>query len=148
MQAQINDYKRKIENQRHEINELKKQISSNTKKDLERAFYQTDLYKYFCEKKKPSVNIKAPTSKDWDALVSSFQVYFHDYLAFLTENWALTDDQFHVCLLLRLNFQESDIATVLNADTGRVCRIKRQVNHKIFGVENAKTLKKHLKNHF
>ena len=148
LQAQINDYNKKIKNQCHEISELKKQISSNTKKDLERAFYQTDLYKYFCEKKKPTVNIQAPTSKDWDALVNSFQIYFHDYLAFLTENWVLTDDQLHVCLLLRLNFQESDIATVLNADSDRVCRIKRQVNHKIFGFDTAKMLKKHLKNHF
>ena len=50
----------------------------------------------------------------------------------------MTEDQIKVCMLIRMGFGESEMASILDVDLKRISRIKMQINQKFFGVYNAK----------
>ena len=61
-----------------------------------------------------------------------------------TLNHSLTSDQMRVCMLLKAGLSEGDILLLMDADNKRISRLKAQANKKLFGEENAKTLRNNL----
>ena len=52
----------------------------------------------------------------------------------------LTEKEVNVCILIKLRFIPTEIATLLDLTRQRVSNIRRSINHKLFRKEVAKTL--------
>lgn len=131
-----------------QIEKLNQQISKFSNSDLEAAFSKTVIAQCFqaildeLPKKTP------PTEFEWNHFTHSFRNYFPGYYSFITDGNSLTKDQLRVCMMLRLNYRELEMAFFMETDKQRIDRIKSQINNKLFHIANSSSLREHLKNYF
>ena len=76
------------------------------------------------------------------------RTYFARYYSFLTYGHNLSVNQLRICMMIRQNYRESEMAFFMDTDKQRINRIKLQVNSKLFGIQNSSSLRKNLKEHF
>ena len=80
--------------------------------------------------------------KDLEAVISKFVPGFYKLL---DDNCSrLTDKEFRVCMLSRLNFIPSEMSTLLDLSRQRVSNLRAVINMKLFGEAGSKTLDKNL----
>ena len=82
--------------------------------------------------------------KDLEAVISKFVPGFYKLLD--DNRSRLTDKEFRVCMLSRLNFIPSEMSTLLDLSRQRVSNIRAVINMKFFGETGSKTLDKNLNN--
>ena len=111
---------------------------------LEDAFRQTDIFQLFHTLRKYHRDYIPPTNDDWDKLIKTFFHYFPHYHKILSANPALREEQLRVCVLVILHYKTDEIATLTSKSKQQVSQTKSQINRRIFGQENAKTLKSNL----
>ena len=136
-----------------EIEQLRTQIKIFQTKltdkitEREQLFYDSDIYSYFSSFKDDKFNHEAPTKEDWKKMISSFRKTFPNYYKFIAEENSLTLDQLKVCILIRLFYPVYTMQRILDADSNRITRIKRQTNKKLFDEDSAASLENNLKRH-
>ena len=136
-----------------EIEQLRTQIKYFQTKltdkitEREQLFYDSDIYSYFSSFKDDKFNHEAPTEEDWKKMISSFRKTFPNYYKFIAEENSLTPDQLKVCILIRLFYPVYTMQRILDADSNRITRIKRQTNKKLFDEDSAASLENNLKRH-
>ena len=81
--------------------------------------------------------------KDLEAVISKFVPDFSKMLN--DKRCELTDNEFRICMLSRLNFIPSEMSTLLDLSRQRVSNMRAVVNMKLFGETGSKTLDKNLK---
>ena len=113
------------------------------------SFFESDEYKVFERCRHFTKDYVRPTMEEWSNLIKLFKKHFTRYYLFLVQHKLLTENQFRMCVLLRLNFSESEILLVMGlAHKQSVTKIKSQVNEKLFHRSGARSLKENLETHF
>lgn len=132
----------------HQIEDMDHQLSQFSNASHEKAFLSTTIGQRFQNIRDSIPKEAPPTNLDWKQCIKTFRDHFPSYYSFITNGHALTDDQLRICMMIRQNYRESEMAFFMDADKQRINRIKLQVNSKLFGIQNSSSLRKNLKEHF
>ena len=89
-----------------------------------------------------------PTESEWAQLKKAFYYNHRSCYLLVTSPRIITEEQILVCLMTMLGISESMMAFALDTDNRRVDRVKRQANKKLFGEDNARTLKSNLQPYY
>ena len=132
----------------HQIEDMDQQLSRFSNASHEKAFLSTTIGQRFQNIRDSIPKEAPPTNLDWRQCIKTFRDHFPSYYSFITNGHALTDDQLRICMMIRQNYRESEMAFFMDTDKQRINRIKLQVNSKLFGIQNSSSLRKNLKEHF
>ena len=132
----------------HQIEDMDQQLSQFSNASHEKAFLSTTIGQRFQNIRDSIPKEAPPTNLDWRQYIKTFRDHFPSYYSFITNGHALTDDQLRICMMIRQNYRESEMAFFMDTDKQRINRIKLQVNSKLFGIQNSSSLRKNLKEHF
>ena len=144
----LTDYLGEKEALQLEIDKLNETIRRTSVFQVKDAFSETDICRKFNAIKGRIPALKAPSGLDWSLFQKTFKEYFPDYVAFLAQDHTLTKEQLRICMLLPLNFKESEMAFFLGVDGQRIDRLKSQINKKLFNESSSKSLRKNLNANF
>ena len=89
-----------------------------------------------------------PTESEWAQLKKAFSYNHSSCYLLVTSPRIITEEQIRVCLMTMLGISESMMAFALDTDGRRIDRVKRQANKKLFGEDNARTLKSNLQPYY
>ena len=89
-----------------------------------------------------------PTESEWAQLKKAISYNHRSCYLLVTSPRNMTEEQIRVCLMTMLGISESMMAFALDTDNRRVDRVKRQANKKLFGEDNARTLKSNLQPYY
>ena len=89
-----------------------------------------------------------PTESEWAQLKKAFSNNHRSGYLLVTSLHSMTEEQMRICLMTMLGISESMMAFALDTDNRRVDRVKRQANKKLFGEDNARTLKSNLQPYY
>ena len=77
---------------------------------------------------------------EWNDLQGVVEKSLPEFYAKLSANEAqLTDQEWKVCLLVKLNFIPSELTVLLNLSKQRVTNIRTRLNQKLFGESGSRT---------
>jgi len=133
-----------IEELKNEIENLTSRIKSLNPDKLEKEFLESDIYQRFLDVANPNKKTSKITKKEWKLFSNTFVRCYPDSYTFIKVNQSLTSDQIRVYMLLKAGFSEGKITLLMDTNNKRITRIKSQVNNKLFGENNAKTLRSNL----
>jgi hypothetical protein len=147
----FNQHKEEIKNKEMEIakwqekaKQFDKQIILNKGLDTEARFRESVIYKKF-EVRSLSKHVIVPLEeKDWNALTEAFRTHYIHYYTFVVQEHHLPVNQFRLCMLIRLGFNNEQIRKLMNKDTQQVYRLKRLANYTLFGSRDASTLEENI----
>lgn len=105
---------------------------------LERSLLERDIVK---ELRRLAAHAQTPTDLQWQALHATVSKHLPDFYSEITKfQHHLTEKEVNVCILIKLRFIPTEIATLLDLTKQRISNIRRSINHKLFHEEVAKTL--------
>ena len=105
---------------------------------LERSLLEGDIVK---ELRRLAAHAKTPTDLQWQALHTTVSEHLPEFYEEVTKSQHhLTEKEVNVCMLIKLRFIPTEIATLLDLTKQRVSNMRRSINHKLFHEEAAKTL--------
>ena len=134
-----------IEKLRNDVISLTKTIKAKSLREHESEFLESDIYSRIQEVLSPQKGAKDISTEEWKLFTQTFCRCYPDFYTFLSLNSNLTPEQMRVCMLLKIGLSERDMLLLLNVNNMRITRLKTQANKKLFGEENAKTLRNNLK---
>ena len=82
-------------------------------------------------------------SEDLDGLVQ--RVFPHFYETLRQPDLQLTEKEIRLCILTRLNFIPTEVATLLGLTKQRVSNMRSQINDRLFHERGARNLDQHLR---
>ena len=105
---------------------------------LERSLLEGDIVK---ELRQLAAHVQTPTDQQWQSLHATVSKHLPDFYSEITKTQHhLTEKGINVCILIKLRFIPTEIATLLDLTKQRISNIRRSINHKLFHEEVAKTL--------
>ena len=105
---------------------------------LERSLLEGDIVK---ELRRLAARAQMPTDLQWQALHATVSKYHPNFYKEVNDpQHHLTEKEVNVCMLIKLRFIPTEIATLLDLTKQRVSNMRRSINHKLFREEVAKTL--------
>ena len=105
---------------------------------LERSLLEGDIVK---ELRQLAAHVQTPTDQQWQSLHATVSKHLPDFYSEITKpQHHLTEKEINVCMLIKLRFIPTEIATLLDLTKQRVSNMRRSINHKLFREEVAKTL--------
>lgn len=148
-------FKKDIRNKEKEIakwqekaKELDHQLVLNKGINKEAEFRESIIFKKFEVRGLSKRVIVPPTDKDWNDLTEAFRAHFIRYYAFIAQEHHLPVNQFRLCVLIRLGFNNEQIRILMDKDTQQVYRLKKLANYSLFGTQDASTLEENLKPYY
>ena len=149
------NYLRKIEEKDKELKtlieekeRLQKNVTFSRSVESDARFMDSAIYSKFCHSCFPQKGQHALTDNDWEQFMSLFRECYPTYYAFISHNNVLRQTQIRVCALIRAGFRPGDKCLILNVNSSKINKIKIQINKKLFGKDDAKSLKNNLAAHF
>lgn len=115
------------------------------------AFRNSDIVNRFYKMITPSLNNSdgkkqaTPSSADWLELQELVGRLLPLFYSKISQDGLLTEQQFQVCLLLRLGFNTKETAILLQTYPSRISKVKSLANERLFGVSDAESLANNLK---
>ena len=105
---------------------------------LERSLLEGDIVK---ELRQLAAHVQTPTDQQWQSLHATVSKHLPDFYKEVTKSQHhLTEKEVNICILIKLRFIPTEIATLLDLTKQRVSNMRRSINHKLFREEVAKTL--------
>ena len=142
---EIRDKEMEIAKWQERAKELDEQFVLNRGMNNEARFKDSVIYKKFEVRSLSKHVIVPPDEKDWNALTEAFRTHFIRYYAFIAQDNHLPINQFRLCMLIRLGFNNEQIRILMDKDTQQVYRLKKLANYSLFGSQDASTLEQNLK---
>ena len=133
-----------IDDLNQKIASIEEKLAKLSKSDLDYSFKQTEIYKRFKFLSVFRRDQHIPSNDDWLELDKAINKYFKLYHAFLNGENKLSENQYRVCLLLFLNFSESEIEILMDKSPKQINRLKTLINNRLFNVNDAKSLRKNI----
>ena len=105
--------------------------------ELEQSLLQHDIVKRMHQH---ACKLAVPSDAEWNDLQGVVEKSLPEFYAKLSANEAqLTDQEWKVCLLVKLNFIPSELTVLLNLSKQRVTNIRTNLNKKLFGESGSRT---------
>lgn len=149
------NYLRKIEEKDKELKtlieekeRLQKNVTFSRSVESDARFMDSAIYSKFCHSCFPQKGQHALTDNDWEQFMSLFRECYPTYYAFISHNNVLRQTQIRVCALIRAGFRPGDKCLILDVNSSKINKLKIQINKKLFGKDDAKSLKNNLAAHF
>jgi hypothetical protein len=140
-QRTLNEETRRLQLQ---IESLKVQLMERTKANTDTEALEAIIKEFQSKYQTYHNGYEIPTSQEWEKLRFAFKGLYGNAYDLISSKGILKDDQILICILVMLNFSESTIAVMLQTDSKKIDRKKRQINKKLFDEESASTLKVNL----
>ena len=145
----IRSNKQQFQQQKEEeIEKLRQMLDAyqtNTHADqweLEQSLLQHDIVKRMHQH---AYKLVVPSDAEWNDLQGVVEKSLPEFYAKLSANEAqLTDQEWKVCLLVKLNFIPSELTVLLNLSKQRVTNIRTHLNQKLFGESGSRTFDSNL----
>jgi len=145
----IRSNKQQFQQQKEEeIEKLRQMLDdyqTNTHADqweLEQSLLQHDIVKRMHQH---AYKLVVPSDAEWNDLQGVVEKSLPEFYAKLSANEAqLTDQEWKVCLLVKLNFIPSELTVLLNLSKQRVTNIRTHLNQKLFGESGSRTFDSNL----
>lgn len=141
------------------IREKEKEISDLTIKIREyasRLFHSTEtvgdnpqftlLIEDFHRKAQRRRNTSLPKKTEWNQFIDSFMKIYPKVSVTIGGEQLLSSQELKACILLLLDFSNSEIISLLNVSSQGMTNIKTRINEKLFDESNAVNLTQKLKN--
>ena len=110
--------------------------------ELEQSLLQHDIVKRMHQH---ACKLAVPSDAEWKDLQGVVEKSLPDFYAKLSANEAqFTDQEWKVCLLVKLNFIPSELTVLLNLSKQRVTNIRTHLNQKLFGESGSRTFDSNL----
>ena len=110
--------------------------------ELEQSLLQHDIVKRMHQH---ACKLAVPSDAEWKDLQGVVEKSLPDFYAKLSANEAqFTDQEWKVCLLVKLNFIPSELTVLLNLSKQRVTNIRTRLNQKLFGESGSRTFDSNL----
>ncbi|MBQ6186431.1 MAG: hypothetical protein IJK49_00600, partial [Prevotella sp.] len=149
------NYLRKIEEKDKELKtlieekeRLQKNVTFSRSVESDARFMDSAIYSKFCHSCFPQKGQHTITDNDWEQFMSLFRECYPTYYAFISHNNVLRQTQIRVCALIRAGFRPGDKCLILDVNSSKINKLKIQINKKLFGKDDAKSLKNNLAAHF
>lgn len=107
---------------------------------MEEDFKKDEAYLVFHDKCSSLQINHAPTEMEWRRLLNAFRKSFVRYHSFVYIKHRLSENQYRLCVLIRLGFNNKQMEFLLKKDADKLYRLKRTANLKMFGKDEATTL--------
>ena len=135
-----------MEGQNQEAQLLKNILSkhSSAHSELDKGSPEPDIITLFKAMAHKGLNGRRPTQREWKRLTVTYKSHF-PYMYSIIQLTQLSEQETCVCMLLSLDFSNSDLATLLSITPQAVNNAKQHANKKLFGQNNASTLTENLK---
>ena len=140
------------EKKEQEIRQLQKAISGYKEKllatkeaDNTSQEQYKELINTFHQKATGILGRPKPTAKEWRELLRLFKMNTSIEQAVICKEGVLSKMELQVCLLLLLEFTNSDLCVLLDTTPQRITNIKSRINKKLFREASASTLQANLK---
>lgn len=135
-------YERQIQEKLDEIQGLKQEIVAfqmeNQKKESHRPDSQliaAPVRQAFQRCAQNPVRQKLEAG-DWEQLRAYIDETFPNFYPFVNSgNAVLREDEYHICMLIRMHFKPKDICNIMGLPSANVAIIRRRLLTKIFGIE-------------
>ena len=90
------------------------------------------------EGQKPKyIQPRAAKPKEWKALIGLLGIHYHRLYLFITIDHQLSNQEYKVCILSRLQFETSEIAVLLGTSLPTVSNARKSIAAKLFHLESA-----------
>lgn len=106
------------------------------------AIENSDIFLKFKNATTPKLKAILPNQNDWKALEILFKQYFPLVYAKISRT-KLSTQEFHVCVLSWLKFDNREMSILLQTTTSSICNAKQKANYKLFD-QNSASLYKNL----
>ena len=80
---------------------------------------------------------RAAKANEWKRLIELVGIHYHRFYLFITINHQLSNQEYRVCILSRLQFETSEIATLLGTSLPAVSNARKSIAAKLFQLESA-----------
>ena len=137
-----------IEQLQSNVERLHKEIKSYAIAQEDEQLRNSEVYKKIKYVSSYHFGQKPLNDKDWTELTYLFRTCYPNYYSFITNNNNLSDNQLHVCMLIRLGFHQGEKCQIMNTSKSRINKIKQQINYKLFEEKGARSLSDNLRQHF
>ena len=145
----IRSNKQQFQQQKEEeIEKLRQMLDAyqtNTHADqweLEQSILQHDIVKRMHQH---AYKLVVPSDAEWNDLQGVVEKSLPEFYAKLAATESqLTDQEWKVCLLVKLNFIPSELTVLLNLSKQRVTNIRTHLNQKLFGESGSRTFDSNL----
>ena len=107
------------------------------------AIENSDIFLKFKNATTPKLKAILPHQNDWKALEILFKQYFPLVYAKISRT-KLSTQEFHVCVLSWLKFDNREMSILLQTTTSSICNAKQKANYKLFDQNSASSLYKNL----
>lgn len=122
------------------------QLDRNEEYNSGKEIMDSDIVKKFLNYQKTSFT---PSENNWVQLEAAFIKFlpnFHKKMTKYKDKYLLTDKQFRLCLLTRINFTPSDIATLFGASISQISNLRSYINEKLFNQKGTRKFDYYIKN--
>lgn len=131
LNARVKEYERQF-----------RQVKDNDRLD---ALRKSEIVSVFNQKKRHTLKSSIPSEAEWQQLDDAFAHYVPSFLAAITQEKLLSEQELRVCLLQFLDFSTGEASIVLDTTSQAVTNAKSRANQKLFSEEKASTLGRNLK---
>lgn len=107
------------------------------------AIENSDIFLKFKNATTPKLKAILPNQNDWKTLEILFKQYFPLVYAKISRT-KLSTQEFHVCVLSWLKFDNREMSILLQTTTSSICNAKQKANYKLFDQNSASSLYKNL----
>ena len=80
---------------------------------------------------------RAAKANEWKRLIELVGIHYHRFYLFITINRQLSNQEYRVCILSRLQFETSEIATLLGTSLPAVSNARKSIAAKLFQLGSA-----------
>lgn len=122
-----NEQKRQTMELQHILEKSASQKTNN--KDTLSQIKETNIYSIFLQKTQNKNNINENEWKELDELVNK---YYFDFKITLYRICKLSEIEYRICLLLKVGFTLSDMATILHREPSTLSMARKRLYKKLF----------------
>ena len=144
-----NNYKEYKEAKHNEVKKLQQTLSILSGTDdarnisNEECITETDIVKTL---RQYATLGKLPSNADWKEFYEIANKFIPDFIKVISlDEYGLAPREIEICLLIRLNFQTSEIRNLLDISSQHITNIRSSINRKLFNGKGAKDLNHNIK---
>lgn len=127
--------KRQIEQKIELLNHILQQkvIENEQEKEAQEYLFSSDLYKAFQARANSVRGDAYINSQEWDLIKELIAPAYPTFFERLHSLHTPTDNELHVCILLKLRFRQADIARLLQLKPESISSIRKRLYQKVTG---------------
>ena len=124
--------KAKYENMKRLMGEIKKNMSESYEKSDNTALTNKAVLDVYTLIKKRLDNKKNLCAADWDKIKAAIDIAYPHFKTKLYGMYTLKEDEYQICMLIKIGFMNSDISTLMNKSDSAITQKRSKMYSAIF----------------